>query len=673
MANNMSSVAIILPRLPSESYALADILGPQIGPKLSRAFDETAMFFFDASAGPRKPKQPVDREIPLMSIAGENRLVASRQLAARLSNRQWSLILIIADCALVHSIVALRNAGLAFCSAHIVAIVDSASRTRTDLPDGTDDFLAGALNAAAIRHVDRVIDIRQMSSTELALVGALVDPPTSLLDCNCTEDSAERRWAVVGAHSAERLNAILDNSDAQGIGIVGEDNCATVAGRHDLTRFDLIPRWGREATLRYLVCEQRTAVVPPGTGLERLDCMLLKVPFTEDFQQIFRDGSLPLADLRDLLTPSLSPTIRPARGNETDERFAGCRRFDRVMPPAGDAVALNWDLSEHEIRMPPRARLRPAAAAALANLDADIVVAGINNEGDEPDDLLIDPLTPAAGPARFTQHAPGCVILLRTSIAKRFGADAQAVVDAVKHGAVCQAVPIAAAECSHEDAMALRLRLARIPTQPQAERGAPGRLQTMQRKLLEQAAVGDAETTAARQLRLLDIMVTAQGVKLAKEQLVVDPVKNLLGQQRPIALANAIRLKAGGSESFPVCAHGHCFLVAKLDPPFAMSIPILFSIDKGTASDEALLVFGTGEIVAFFQPIYGTAEIRLDAGSLGMKQVTLLNPTLHTTTSWRLSGQKLQAGPIRPSTRIAPSVSHAGAQPQLNRASNRVK
>jgi hypothetical protein len=656
MANNMSSVAIILPRLPSESYALADILGPQIGLKLSRAFDQTAIFFFDANAGPSKPKQPVGREIPLMSIAGENRLVASRQLAARLSNQQWSLILVIADCALVHSIVALRNTGLAFSSAHIVAIVDSASRTGADLPDGTDDFLAGALHEVAIRHVDRVIDIQQMSSTELALVGALVDRPTSLLDCNCAEDSAERRWTVVGAHSAERLNAILDSSDAEGIGIVGEDNCAAVAGRHDLTRFDLIPRWGREATLRYLVCEQRTAVVPPGTGLERLDCMLLKIPFTEDFQQIFRDGSLPLADLRDLLAPSLSPTIRPARRNETDD----------------DAVALNWDLSEHEIRMPPRARLRPAAAAALANLDADIVVAGINNEGDGPDDLLIDPLTPAAGPARFTQHAPSCVILLRTSIAKRFGADAQAVVDAVKHGAVCQAVPIAAAECSHEDAMALRLRLARIPTQPQAGRQARGRSH-MQRKLVEQAAAGNAETTAARQLRFLDIMVTAQGVKLAKEQLVVDPVKNLLGRQRPIALANAIRLKAGGSESFPVSAHGHCCLIAKLDPPLATSIPILFSIDKGTASDEAVLTFGSGEIVAFFPPIYGAAEIRLDAGSLGMKQVTLLNPTLHTTTSWRLSGQKLQARPIRPSTRIAPPVSHAGAQPQLNRASNRVK
>jgi hypothetical protein len=119
--------------------------------------------------------------------------------------------------------------------------------------------------------------------------------------------------------------------------------------------------------------------------------------------------------------------------------------------------------------MPRRARLLPAAAAALANVDADIVIAGINAEGDGSDDLLIDPLTSIAGPALFAHHALGCVFLLRMWIANRFGVDAQALIDAIKNGASCMAVPIAAAKLPNEVVARLRLQLARKPAQTQAQ------------------------------------------------------------------------------------------------------------------------------------------------------------------------------------------------------------
>jgi hypothetical protein len=137
-------------------------------------------------------------------------------------------------------------------------------------------------------------------------------------------------------------------------------------------------------------------------------------------------------------------------------------------------------------------------------------------------------------------------------------------------------------------------------------------------------------------------MVTAHGVERAKSLLVIDAAKDLPEQKRPIALVDAIQLRAKAGESLPVRAHGHCFLVAKLDSPSATSISILVTIAQNTAPIEnAIVVLDSGQLVAFFQPIYGAADMRLEATFQGQKKVTLLSPTLHTMESWRLSGQKL--------------------------------
>jgi hypothetical protein len=390
--NFYESVAIVLPRLPaSNSYTLIEAVDPQIDRKLRGVFRESAVFAaLPVAMGSMTPEQPIAPDGRVVPIREANRLAAARRLAETFADRPPSLVIAIGDCTLVRAVLTLRRAGLGFARTRMLAIVDSADRTSSKpLADAADLLLGTALDEEAVGLLDRLIDVRQASDAELGLIGALLHQPAALPDHRGgAADFAPNRWAILGPHSPARLNAILDANEADGIEIIGEANCAAVSGRDDLERFDLIPRWSRDATLRNLLRERRIAVVPPGAGLERLDCALHAIPVSEDLRHYTREAPPPKADLRDLVPPPPS-AARPSRRQRAEdvEKVELCADTG-----PGESVMLNWEMRDRCVEMPPLARLRPAATAALAHIDADIVVAGVSGDGDR--ELVMEPVSP---------------------------------------------------------------------------------------------------------------------------------------------------------------------------------------------------------------------------------------------------------------------------------------
>jgi hypothetical protein len=669
-----SSLAVILPRMPSgASHTLLDAVAPDIASKLGDVFSRTAFCYRYAPEDEnwRRISPRLLDNVELLPVYADSALAASRALAARLADKTWSVILAVADCSLLHAIIALRAAGLAFAQSQLVGIVDGGAEIASGSPGGTDLLLGRKLHDAAVRALDRVIDIKTAGTSELAMVAGMLERLAIPAPTSSPMAGSERKWAILGPHASKRLNELLDTTDIGNIGVIGERNCAAVERRSDLDRFDLIPHWGREAILRYLVFEQRIALLPPGMGIERLDCLVLGVPVAEDFVH-YQTTVLPPAEVHEIFSRQSQPAAtRPSRGSSALQRLRRLMigsdmtslKDSRSDGLGGAAVKLNWELEDRDILLPPCATLRPAAAAALAQADADIVISGIKSEDADEHDLVVDPLAPTLCPPLFRSGADGCVYLLRTWVSRRFGSDTDAIADAAANGASVLAVPIAAAVMNARDANALQLRLASRTAGTLTATMAPIDSETIQAIL--QPATAKRLPMPARRAHLLDLLRSPDGVRRARAMVAAEQANEIAQAQRAIEIGESLRLKVAVPVTMQLELAGHCCFAASLAEPLPR--PILFSMEfagtdaKPPSTTKTVLPAGADKIIVFFLPRSGAETVSLHCtGDASGDDLVLLTPTLHTPGSLR-AGHELQVAPGRPGGEIGSrTVGHAG-------------
>jgi hypothetical protein len=655
-----------------------DALGPEVALKLAAWFSETALCYGSTeSASSKKLGRLVRESIRLVHVNDDDILIASRKLAEQVADKRWTVILAIGDCALLHSILALKKAGLAFHGTRVLAIIDSNADTRFERPATAANLLLGTvLHQEALRELDHVVDIGQGSDDDLALVMSLLERPVGIGDWQAAEDGVvECKWAILGPHAPEHLNEILDATDATDIGVIGEENCRAVDTRGDRGRFDLIPRWNRDATLRYLVSEKRIAVIPPENCLERLDCMLLQIPVTIDFKrwQILNAPSIHSAvEMLTGVTSRMAAEKIAWRSTQASRIRVGLDWFRKTIANIksglagynyyGEAIELDWDCADRFVEMPRLARGRPAAIAALAKIPADIVIAGIRAKEGPAGDLLVEPIVPTLCPDLFISQAQGCVFILRKWVRQHFGSDAQGLMDAISHGASSIAVPIAAAELPNEEATELRSRLMRKSAQATASMSAVLSSQLVQQLL--QSENPETSFQPPGHAALLHQMTTRKGIDHALDMVMSEQAKRPAELQRPIELGKTLHLGTRGSESIPVQLYGHCFLAAVLNKPLKRTVSFLLVIKdpESEAADrtyKADVTAGSTDVVIFFHPVAGQRIVTLAFDSSETsepKEIALLAPTLHTPLSLQTSGRKFQIAPSRPGKEVARRV-----------------